>query len=106
MTYDFTIATPQKRHIAVLMRPIGWEENYHILHKNTEISLYEEWAATAHNNFSNPFAKENERLYKQRGPWAIITRDKILRGGPAVGNGLRIKYISHAGTEWERDHET
>ena len=33
-----------------------------------------------------------------------MTRDKIRKGGRASGKGLKIKYVSHAGTDWEREH--
>ena len=83
----------------VLTEPQGWGDKYKKLHKATQVSGFEEWLATAHNDFSNPFAEECEKLYNKHGHWEVITRDMIMKGGHAVGSGLKINYISHANVE-------
>lgn len=93
----------------LFLEPSGWGEDYITLYEATDISLQEEWIATAHNNFSNVFSKAGENLYRRRGrrrrPWAVITRDKIIKSGRKITGGLLIKYVSHAGAEREKEHK-
>ena len=71
---------------------------------NRGASLEEEWTATAHDNFSNNFARDAAKFFRRHGVWGVKTTDIIKKGGRLVGKGLEITYISHANTKLRKQH--
>jgi len=98
---------PGKNPIRIAFEPANWGDSYQNLHGQTDVSCYDLFLATSHNNFNNEFQQAEEQRYKARGPWALITRDIVRNGDRGTDNHGRshITYVSHAGTEWERIHK-
>src|SRR3989338_6718735 len=105
MTYAEIITPSGTRKIA--FEPTNFGAPYQKLFDQTDVSGYEEWLLESHDNFQNPFAQASQKRYDEMGDWAVIHRDRIpQQKARADDKGrLRITYISHAGTEWQKEHD-
>ena len=98
------IKTPT-RTARIYLEPTGFGKSFQELFNQTDVSGYEVWLLESYNNFQNPFAKASEAKYDEMGPWKEIFRDKIVESFGIDDKGrLKVKYVSHAGTEWEKEH--
>ncbi|MBI3190445.1 hypothetical protein HYZ41_01945, partial [archaeon] len=95
-----------QRKAKVALEPKGFGLPYQKLHDMTDVSGYELFLLESTNNFNNDFQKAMESTYKEKGWFGLILRDIVRDGKGADGKGrLNINYISHAGTEWEKEHD-
>jgi len=94
------------REARIVLEPTDFERSLLELFNQTDVSGYEVWLLESYNNFQNPFAKASEAFYKKKGSWEEIFRDKIVESFGIDDKGrLKVKYISHAETEWEKEHD-
>ena len=99
------VVTPARTTL-VSLDVSGFGRSYKELFNQTDLSGSEIWTLYSHNNFSNPLQQADEQRYQDRGYWAELFRDIVRDGGKGTdANGrLNLNYISHAGTEWEQQH--
>jgi len=89
----------------IALEPTGFGRPYQELFDQTDVSGYEVWLLESYNNFQNPFAKASQALYHKKGRWTEIFRDVIIESFGIDDKGrLKVKYVSHARTEWEKEH--
>ena len=94
------------RKARIALEPTGFGKPYKKLFEQTDVSGYEVWLLESYNNFQNPFAMASEALYDKMEWWGEIFRDKIVESFGIDDKGrLKVKYISHAETEWEKEHD-
>jgi len=99
------IKTPT-RTAKIAIEPTGFGKPYKKLFEQTDVSGYEVWLLESYNNFQNPFAKASEAKYNEMGPWAEIFRDVIVESfGIDDKENLKVRYISHYKTEFEKEHD-
>ena len=102
---DYEKITPT-RTAKIAIEPTDFGKPYKKLFEQTDVSGYEVWLLESYNNFQNPFAKASEALYDKMEWWAEIFRDKIVESFGIDDKGrLKVKYISHYKTEWEKEHD-
>jgi hypothetical protein len=102
---DYEKITPI-RTARIALEPTGFGRPYKKLFNQTDVSGYEVWLLESYNNFQNPFAKASEALYDKMGPWAEIFRDVIVESfGMDDKENLKVRYISHYETEFEKEHD-
>ena len=89
----------------VALEPTNFGAPYQALFDQTDVSGYDLWRAYSHNNFDNQLAKADEALYKSRGLFGEILRDKIIDSTGLVNGRLMMKYVSHAGLANQKEHD-
>jgi len=89
----------------------NWGKPARQLFSKTDVSGWELWLAFSHNNFNNPCQQADEQRYKSRrlygrGLYVELFRDTAREGGRGVDDKgrLDIIYVSHADTEWQKEH--
>jgi len=100
------VVTPT-REALIALEPSNWGAPYQKLFDQMDASGWEVWEAYSHEGFNNPFQNADEARRKLRRNWAEILRDTVMEGGKGVdGKGrLNMRYVSHAGTAWEKQHD-
>jgi len=94
------------RKARIALEPTGFGKPYKKLFEQTDVSGYEVWLLESYNNFQNPFAMASEALYDKMEWWGEILRDVIVESFGIDDKGrLKVKYVSHAETEWEKEHD-
>jgi hypothetical protein len=103
MQYAHVRTDTREAHIA--LEPTNFGAPYQALFDQTDASGHEVWLAESHNNFSNPMQQTSEQRYKTRGWWAEIFRDVVRELGGTDDKGrLNVTYLSHASTDFEKEH--
>ena len=107
MIMQYAKLTTPTREAFISVEPTGWGLPYQQLFDQTNASGHEVFLIESHNNFNNLYQSASEARHKQRGWWAQIFRDIVREGekGTDDKGRLNVSYVSHAGTQFERNHD-